>query len=99
MKQRQWKVEEKVQILKEVETDGVAVTCRKQGIDPSLYYYWKKQFDLKGMDGLKNKRGNPIDNEVKKLKLENEILKKIIAEKELALEIKEELIKKKIHRQ
>ena len=79
---RTWTVEEKQSILKEGEEQGVAQTCRKYGIYASLYYYWKEKFDHGGSEALKK---------------ENYKLKQLLAEKEPALEMKADLLKKKMH--
>jgi len=34
--------EQKLQILKEVEQEGVKVTLEKHGVYPAAYYSWKK---------------------------------------------------------
>lgn len=86
-------MEEKLSILKEAEKLGVTPTIRKHGIFYATFYNWKEWFDLQGTEGLKftHKR---VDPELKALQLENQRLKQIIADKELALHIKEELLKK-----
>lgn len=90
---------EKLQIIKEAEIEGVIVTCRKHNIDPATYYNWKEKYEEEGFEALKPKNRNHIDPELKKLREENEQLKKIVAEKELALQIKEALLKKVLRRE
>ncbi|MFN8279956.1 MAG: transposase [Saprospiraceae bacterium] len=92
-KYRKWTVEEKLAILKEAEQLGVTPTIRKHGIFYATYYNWKEKLNLEGTEGLRisHKR---VDPELKALQIENQRLKQIIAEKELALQIKEELLKK-----
>lgn len=92
-KYRKWTVEEKLAILKEAEQLGVTPTIRKHGIFYATYYNWKEKLNLEGTEGLRisHKR---VDPELKVLQIENQRLKQIIAEKELALQIKEELLKK-----
>ncbi|NPV37452.1 MAG: transposase, partial [Bacteroidales bacterium] len=43
---RTWSIEEKIAIIKEVETQGVVETCRKHGIYASTYYDWKKKYTM-----------------------------------------------------
>jgi len=94
---RKFELEEKLQILREGETDGVEVTCRKYQIARSLFYNWKNKFDRKGPDGLTPKY-HRVDPQVKALEKENERLRKIISKQALELEVKEELLKKtKLH--
>jgi len=94
---RTWTVEEKQSILKEGEEQGVAQTCRKYGIYASLYYYWKEKFDHGGSEALKPQYVKRNEKEMTRLKKENYKLKQLLAEKELALEMKADLLKKKMH--
>jgi transposase-like protein len=92
-KKRVFTVEEKMVILREVEQNGMLVTCRKHEIAQSLYYHWKNKFDYSGIDGLQ-RQYKRIDPDTRELEKENERLKKIIARQALELEIKSELLKK-----
>lgn len=91
--------EEKLAIIKECQSQGVVQTCRKYSIDVSSYYAWLRKFQQQGIEGLKPLRRPPEDPEFKKLKKENERLKRLIADKELEIQIKDELIKKTQQRQ
>lgn len=90
---RHFTVEQKVQILREAESEGMVNTCRKFEISQALFYRWKHQFEKSGKDGLVP-HYKTIDPEVKALQEENERLKKIVAKQALELEFKTELIKK-----
>jgi putative transposase len=90
---RKWTVEEKLAILKESEAQGVTVTIRKHGIYAQTLYGWKEKYALEGASGL-NQAYKRVDPELKKLQLENQRLKQIVAEKELELRIKDDLLKK-----
>jgi putative transposase len=92
MERRKFTVEQKMAILKEAETEGVTQTLRKHSIYANTIYKWREQFDTRGKEGLKPYQR--IDPEVKKLQMENLALKKLLAEKELALSIKDSLLKK-----
>lgn len=93
---RTWTVEEKLSILKESEEIGVTQTCRKHGIYASLLYNWKEKFDQNGFEGLKPQYVKRNERLVTQLSRENNRLKKILAEKELELQMKSELLKKKM---
>lgn len=93
---RTWSIEQKVSIIKEAETLGVVETCRKHGIYPTLYYDWKKKFDLGGEAALQPGYRKREQRDMKKLEKENERLKKLLAEKELEVQMKTELLKKKM---
>lgn len=92
-KRRSFSIEQKMQIIREVDTAGMVATLRKYEISHSLFYRWKSQFDAAGIDGLKP-HYYKLDPEVKELRDENEKLKKIIARQALELEVKTELLKK-----
>ena len=94
---RKFELDEKLQILREGETNGVEVTCRKYQIARSLFYNWKSKFDRQGPDGLTPKY-HRADPQIKALEKENEGLRKIISRQALELEVKEEILKKtKLH--
>ncbi len=93
---RTWSVEEKVSILKEAKTAGIVETCRKHGIYAATYYSWKEKYNQNGAEGLRPGYSKQEHKDLKKLEKENERLKKMLAEKDLELGIKTELLKKKI---
>jgi putative transposase len=95
MKRKTWSVEEKLRVIQEAEVNGAIATCRKHGIYASTYYTWKEKYEEGGVEALKPQYGKAsINPEIKRLEEENMRLKKLLAEKELILEIKEELLKK-----
>ena len=59
-------MEQKLQILREVETEGMLATCRKYELAQSLFYRWKHAFEQKGMDGLQGQYYQ-VDPEVKEI--------------------------------
>ena len=96
---RKFDLDEKLQVLREGESHGVEVTCRKYQIARSLFYNWKNKFDRQGPDGLAP-RYYKVDPAIKALEKENERLRKIISKQALELQVKEELLKKtKLHYQ
>ena len=92
-KKRVFSPEQKMQILREAEQNGMVATCRKFDIAQSLFYQWKRKFDQHGIDGLQGQYYR-VDPQMKELEKENERLKKIIARQALELEVKSELLKK-----
>lgn len=92
-KRRSFTKEQKMQILREAETEGMLATCRKHEIAQSLFYRWKHAFEQKGIDGLQGQYYR-VDPELRALQEENERLKKIIGKQALELEVKNELLKK-----
>ena len=92
MNKRKFTQEERLEILREAEQNGIEATVRKHNISRSLYYHWKGKFDRSGVDGLVDQYR--VDPAVKVLEKENKRLRKIIAKQALEIEVKEELLKK-----
>ena len=92
---RTWSIIEKVSFLKEAETLGVVETFRKHGIYATTYYDWKKKYDQGGEEALQPGYSRREQKDIKKLEKENDRLKKLLAEKELEVQIKTELLKKR----
>ena len=96
---RRWTAETKLSLIKEVQTSGSVVeTCKKFGVDPSMYYKWKRTYESQGLEGLE-KKFSKSDPEFRRLQAENEKLKKLLAEKELAISMLQEVVKKTKHNQ
>jgi len=94
---RTWSKEEKLEIVNYYKQNGIAKTKRTYGVSMTSVYKWEKAYDQNGFSGLSTKKDKSINSELedlRRLRRENESLKKIVAEKELALRIKEELLKK-----
>lgn len=98
---RVWKPEDKLKVLQEVEQGlKIVEVCRKYQIGPRMYYNWKEKYQQEGIEGLKDKRRTSLNNlevskrEYLKLQKENETLKRILADKELAIETLKEMLKK-----
>ncbi|HAN78228.1 MAG TPA: transposase [Bacteroidales bacterium] len=93
---RTWSIDEKVAILLDIEKIGIVEGCRKHGIYSTTYYDWLKKYRSEGESGLKPNYRKKTDKDMKKLQVENDRLKRLLAEKELELGIKDELLKKKM---
>jgi putative transposase len=87
--------QQKVAIIKQCENNGVVEICRKHNLYPTTYYVRKKKYKSDGEAGLQPKYLKTEHRELNKLTKENELLKKIIAEKELQLNIANELLIKR----
>lgn len=87
---RKWSEAQKLQIIQEVEQQELSETLRKYNLSQSLSHKWRRAYNGAGMQGLKPQYKS-IDAMVKQLELENERLKKIIANQALELEFKDEL--------
>jgi len=86
---------EKLKILKESKQKGVRVTLDKYDLYPATFYYWKKKFESMGAQGMDHGMTKERIKLIQQLRKENEMLKQIIAEKELEGKLKDELLKKK----
>jgi putative transposase len=86
-------VQEKVRILEESKSLGLLETARKYEMSYQTIKNWQDIFAVSGAEGLKLGTGK-ISPELKRLLLENQRLKEIVADKELELKIQNELLKK-----
>jgi len=86
-------VQEKVRILEESKSLGLLETARKYEMSYQTIKNWQDIFAVSGPKGLKLGTGK-ISPELKRLLLENQRPKEIVADKELELRIKNELLKK-----
>jgi len=86
---------EKLSIIAEAGRKGVKVTLAKYGLYPATYYYWKKKLLVYGETGLEHRRLKGREAEMKRMEKENQMLKILLAEKELEGKLKDEMLKKK----
>ena len=63
-------------------------------VDPTMYYRWKESYDTFCIDGLKS-HYRIMEPVVRKLMKENSRLKKLLAEKDLTVEMLSEALKKR----
>ncbi len=92
-KQARKSPQEKQQILEESQTLGLIETARKHGLSYQTLKNWQDIYTVSGMEGLKSGAGK-LSPELKRLQIENQRLKELVADKELELKIKNELLKK-----
>ncbi len=80
---RKFSAEEKIRIVLEGLRGETPISeiCRREGIAASVYYKWSKSFLEAGKNGLTRAiLRDATSDEVKRLKAENEDLKKALAE-------------------
>ena len=80
---RRFSPDEKIRIVLEGLRGEIPVSelCRKEGIQSSIYYKWSKAFLDAGKNGLsRDTQRDATTTEVRRLKEENEALKKAVAE-------------------
>lgn len=96
MARKKWTKEEKLQIVKEAEEFGTEITIRKYGVYPSTFYVWRKKYRLEGESSFERApRTKKDDNYIKRLEDELSLAKQLIADRDIELALKDELLKKK----
>ena len=91
---RKWSQKEKEEVLLYVDEYGVSKASREYNVSTATIYNWKNKFDELGSDGLESGAKTAMERELAQLKRENSELKKIVAEKELSIRVKDSLLKK-----
>ena len=87
MKQKRFKAEQIVVLLRNAEKDGttVAGVCRAQGISEATYYRWKRLYGGMGVTEVRRLR---------QLEDENGRLKKLVAERDLEIDALRDVLRK-----
>ena len=92
---KKYSAEEKISIILEGlrGEESIAAICRREGINPNLYYRWSKEFLESGKKRLLgDTRREATSVEVTELRQENEQLKQLVAE----LSLKNRVLKKSL---
>ena len=79
---RKWKPGEKLRIVLEtLQSDQkLAELCRREGINPTQVYQWRKQLLASAESVFAPKREGEEDRRIEKLSVENQRMKSVIAE-------------------
>ena len=87
MKQKRFKQEQIIQILKEWECQSSTIIelCRKHGISEQSFYRWRKMYG--GMSVSEARR-------LKELEKQNARLKRLLAERDVQIDVMKEVLEK-----
>ena len=94
MKYKKWSLVEKLEILASCEEIRTVESCRKYSVSTGTLYSWKKKHENQGEAGLKVTY-DIRSKELKQAEEENRILRKLLSNREIELEVGRELLKKK----
>ncbi|MCR9286912.1 MAG: transposase [Bacteroidetes bacterium] len=98
MKKRSWNKEEKLKILKEAKSEGVQITLRKYGVYPATYYSWRKKYLVEGEAGIEDTASRrKAKKYIRKLGDDVGLLKQLLAERDLEIALRDDLLKKASH--
>jgi putative transposase len=86
MKKSRYSDEQIVRILREADKSPVPEVAKKYGVSEQSIYGWRKRFGSMGQDDVKH---------LKQLEQENARLKKLLAERDLEIEVMKEITAKK----
>jgi len=91
---RRFTVEEKQEILHQAKQIGITNALRKHNLSYSVFHRWKNNMVEKNKEGTKSKGAQNLNSKIKDLQEENALLRKIIGNQAMLLEMKEEELRK-----
>jgi len=86
MKKARYSEEQMVRILREADQMPVAQVAKKNGVSEATIYLWRKKFGELDVTDVRH---------LKQLEQENARLKKLLAERDLEIEVMKEVSRKK----
>ena len=95
--QKRWTPSEKLEIIHYYKLHGATKASREFNVSAGSIYKWKETYESDGASGFsKTQKETSVLVENRRLKRENDELKKMVAEKELRLRIQHEMLKKSL---
>ncbi len=86
MRKSKFSDEQIVMILREADRDPMPIVAKRHGISEQTIYTWRKRFGTFQADDVRR---------LKQLEIENARLKKLVAERDLEIEVMKEINAKK----
>jgi transposase-like protein len=90
---RTFSLEEKLDILQQAKQHGITNILHRHNLSYSVFHRWKEKLTEKGKEEIKTLYAS-VNTKMKDLLEENSLLKKIIANQAMLLEMKEEELRK-----
>ncbi len=91
---KKWTPEQKLEILDYKKTHGLTKASREYEVSTVSILNWEKVYSEQGPEGFKKGAKTSLERELQQLRRENRELKAIVAEKDLAIRVKDSLLKK-----
>jgi putative transposase len=89
MKYKKWTLDQKLEILSSGQEIGAVEACRKYSASTGTFYSWGKKFEQKGETG-KKVTYDTKSKELKEAEEENRVLRKLLSDREIELEVQRE---------